>query len=67
MARLGSASPRSARRTAWGRYAAYTLHYAVRVREIHAACEQALSEERQWTANWKQLVNRAAIEPIYED
>ena len=46
-------------------YAAYRLHYAGRVRDINAACEQALSEERQWTANWKQLVNRAAIEPIY--
>ena len=48
-------------------YAAYRLHYAGRVKAINAACEQALSDERQWTANWKQLVNRAAIEPIYSD
>ena len=46
-------------------YAAYRLYYAGRVKAINAACEQALSDERQWTANWKQLVNRAAIEPIY--
>ena len=45
-------------------YAAYRLHYAGRVRAINATCEQALSEERQWKSLWKQLVNRAAIEPI---
>jgi len=45
-------------------YAAYRRHYALRVREINAACEKALSDERQWTAHWKQLVGRAAIEPI---
>ena len=47
-------------------YAAYKVHYASRVKEINAACERTLSEERQWTANWKKLVNRIAIEPIDE-
>ena len=47
-------------------YAAYKLHYAARVREINAACEKSLHAEKQWTVNWKSLVNRAAIEPIGE-
>ena len=48
-------------------YASYKVHYASRVKEINAACEAALSEERQWTANWKKLVARIAIEPIDEE
>ena len=47
-------------------YASYKMHYAARVKEINAACERTLSEERQWTANWKKLVGRIAIEPIDE-
>ena len=50
-------------------YASYRLHYAARVKAIDAVCEQAVREEKSWTASWKQLVSRAAIEPdrIHEE
>ena len=47
-------------------YAAYKLYYAARVKQINARCEASLLAERQWTASWKKLVNRIAIDTIEE-
>jgi len=44
-------------------YESYKLYYAGRVREIRAACDAALTEERRWEAGWLKLVEHMEIKP----